>query len=253
VVLLPPGPPTLAEIGAAIRVHGVTTVWLTAGLFHAMVDERLHDLKPLRQLLAGGDVLSPEHVRKARRALPDCRIVNGYGPTENTTFTTFCPLRDPAEVGASVPLGRPIAGTLIELWQCNAAGRYHHPVDQHDAPLDPNFTGAGQVVTRTDGSYRFLTIKPGAYPWRNHPWAWRPAHIHLSLFGNAYSQRLVTQMFFPGDPLLPIDPVFNSVSEDAARQRMICTLDLEQGIEEVALGYRFDIVLRGPKSTPTGI
>ena len=149
--------------------------------------------------------------------------------------------------------GRPVGNSLLELWQCNASGRYAHPVDKHDAPLDPNFLGQGRVLTGENGEYRFVTIKPGAYPWRNHPWAWRPAHIHLSLFGNAYSQRLITQMFFPGDPLLPIDPVFNSVSDDAARQRMVSAQDLEHGIEEVALGYRFDIVLRGPESTPTGV
>jgi protocatechuate 3,4-dioxygenase beta subunit len=148
--------------------------------------------------------------------------------------------------------GSPIRDSLVELWQCNASGRYAHPVDQHDAPLDPNFLGQGKVLTDGNGEYRFVTIKPGAYPWRNHPWAWRPAHIHLSLFGNAYAQRLITQLFFPGDPLLPIDPVFNSVPDEAARQRMVCTLDLEKGIEEVALGYRFDIVLRGPRATPMG-
>ncbi len=148
--------------------------------------------------------------------------------------------------------GSPVRNSLVELWQCNASGRYAHPVDQHDAPLDPNFLGQGKVLTTENGEYRFVTVKPGAYPWRNHPWAWRPAHIHFSLFGNAYAQRLVTQMFFPGDPLLPIDPVFNSVPDEAARQRMVCELDLQQGIEEVALGYRFDIVLRGAKSTPMG-
>ncbi len=149
--------------------------------------------------------------------------------------------------------GKPVTDSLLELWQCNASGRYAHPVDQHDAPLDPNFLGQGRVMTGPDGEYRFVTVKPGAYPWKNHPWAWRPAHIHLSLFGNAYSQRLVTQLFFPGDPLLPIDPVFNSVPDEAARERMVCSLALEQGVEEVALGYRFDIVLRGVKSTPLGV
>ncbi|MEO8202255.1 MAG: protocatechuate 3,4-dioxygenase subunit beta [Betaproteobacteria bacterium] len=149
--------------------------------------------------------------------------------------------------------GTPVRNSLVELWQCNASGRYAHPVDQHDAPLDPNFLGQGKVLTGEAGEYRFVTVKPGAYPWRNHPWAWRPAHIHLSLFGNAYAQRLVTQLFFPGDPLLDIDPVFNSVPDPQARQRMVCTLDLESGVEEVALGYRFDIVLRGAKSTPMGL
>jgi protocatechuate 3,4-dioxygenase beta subunit len=149
--------------------------------------------------------------------------------------------------------GKAVRNSLVELWQCNASGRYAHPVDQHDAPLDPNFLGQGKVLTDDDGAYRFVTVKPGAYPWKNHPWAWRPAHIHLSLFGNAYAQRLITQVFFPGDPLLPIDPVFNSVSNEAARHRMVCSLDLEQGVEEVALGYRFDIVLRGANATPMGV
>jgi protocatechuate 3,4-dioxygenase beta subunit len=149
--------------------------------------------------------------------------------------------------------GKPVRNSLVELWQCNASGRYAHPVDQHDAPLDPNFLGQGKVLTDEEGEYRFVTVKPGAYPWRNHPWAWRPAHIHLSLFGNAYSQRLITQVFFPGDPLLAIDPVFHSVSDEAARQRMVCSLELERGIEEVALGYRFDVVLRGPQATPMGV
>lgn len=149
--------------------------------------------------------------------------------------------------------GRPVRNSLLELWQCNSSGRYAHPVDRHDAPLDSNFLGQGRVFTGQDGQFRFVTIKPGAYPWKNHPFAWRPAHIHLSLFGNSYAQRLITQMFFPGDPLLPIDPVFNSVPDAAARERMVCALDLEHGIEEVALGYRFDIVLRGAKSTPMGV
>ena len=149
--------------------------------------------------------------------------------------------------------GKPVRNSLVELWQCNASGRYAHPVDQHDAPLDPNFLGQGKVLTGENGEYRFVTVKPGAYPWKNHPWAWRPAHIHLSLFGNSYAQRLITQLFFPGDPLLPIDPVFNSVPSESARQRMVCTLDLEQGVEEVALGYRFDIVLRGANATPMGL
>jgi protocatechuate 3,4-dioxygenase, beta subunit len=147
--------------------------------------------------------------------------------------------------------GRPVAGTLIELWQCNAAGRYHHPVDQHDAPLDPNFTGAGQVVSGRDGSYRFLTIKPGAYPWRNSPNAWRPAHIHLGVFGPGFATRVVTQMYFPGDPLLAYDPIFQSTADAAARERLICSYDPELSESEWALGYRFDLVLRGRDATPT--
>jgi len=146
--------------------------------------------------------------------------------------------------------GAPVPDTLIEIWQCNAAGRYIHHVDQHPAPLDPNFTGAGRVVTDADGRYQYVTIKPGAYPWRNHHNAWRPAHIHLSLFGPSFLTRLVTQMYFPGDPLFHQDPIFNSVPDPKARERMVCRFDLEATRPEWALGYRFDIVLRGRDATP---
>ena len=134
--------------------------------------------------------------------------------------------------------------SLVEVWQANAAGRYHHAGDQHPAPLDPNFTGAGRTLTDADGAYRFVTIKPGAYPWQNHPNAWRPAHIHFSLFGRSFVQRLVTQMYFPGDPLFPFDPIFNSVRDPAARERLVAGFDLETTEPEWALAYRFDIVLR---------
>jgi protocatechuate 3,4-dioxygenase beta subunit len=147
--------------------------------------------------------------------------------------------------------GRPIPRTLVELWQANAAGRYFHERDNHAAPLDPNFTGAGRTVTGEDGSYRFVTIKPGAYPWRNHDNAWRPAHIHFSLFGPAFATRLVTQMFFPGDPLLPFDPIFNCTADEKARNRLISIFDWETTVPMQALGYRFDIVLRGRDATPT--
>jgi protocatechuate 3,4-dioxygenase, beta subunit len=146
--------------------------------------------------------------------------------------------------------GRAVPDALVELWQANAAGRYRHDRDQHDAPLDPNFTGTGRTATDAEGRYRFVTIKPGAYPWGNHPNAWRPAHIHFSLFGPSFLTRLVTQMYFPGDPLLPLDPIFNSVPEPAARDRMIAAFDLATTMPGHALGYRFDIVLRGRDATP---
>ncbi|HVY59789.1 MAG TPA: protocatechuate 3,4-dioxygenase subunit beta [Xanthobacteraceae bacterium] len=146
--------------------------------------------------------------------------------------------------------GRPVPNTLVEIWQANACGRYVHVVDQHPAPLDPNFTGAGRAQTNQDGYYKFITIKPGAYPWRNHHNAWRPAHIHFSLFGHSFVSRLVTQMYFPGDPLFPFDPIFNSVADEKARQRMISTFDLENTVPEWALCFRFDIVLRGRNQTP---
>jgi protocatechuate 3,4-dioxygenase, beta subunit len=145
--------------------------------------------------------------------------------------------------------GRPVRETLVEIWQANAAGRYLHPVDQHDAPLDPNFTGVGRLITDDEGRYRFYTIEPGAYPWRNHRNAWRPKHIHFSVMGPAFATRLVTQMYFPGDPLIGVDPIAQSVPKDA-RERLIARLDLDVTEEGFALGYIFDIVLRGRHATP---
>jgi protocatechuate 3,4-dioxygenase beta subunit len=145
--------------------------------------------------------------------------------------------------------GRPVPGTLIEIWQANASGRYAHGVDNHPAPLDPNFSGAGRCMTDSEGRYRFVTIKPGAYPWRNHPNAWRPAHIHFSMLGRAFPQRLVTQMYFPGDPLFSQDPIFNSIPDPKARERLIARLDLGLTQPEWALGFEWDIVLRGPAAT----
>ncbi|MFD2261427.1 protocatechuate 3,4-dioxygenase subunit beta [Lacibacterium aquatile] len=146
--------------------------------------------------------------------------------------------------------GRPVPNTLVEIWQCNAAGRYIHARDQHDAPLDPNFTGSGRVVTDENGNYSFTSIKPGAYPWRNHANAWRPAHIHFSLFGPSFVTRLVTQMYFEADPLIKYDPIFHTVTDPVAAQRMVAKFDLDITKPEWALGYRFDIVLRGRDATP---
>ena len=146
--------------------------------------------------------------------------------------------------------GRPQARTLVEIWQANAAGRYHHDVDRHDAPLDPNFTGAGRILTDAEGCYRLVTIRPGAYPWNNHPNAWRPAHIHFSLFGPAFATRLVTQMYFPGDPLLACDPIFNCTQDAAAQGRLVSRFDWDTTLPGYALGYRFDIVLGGREGTP---
>ena len=189
-------------------------------------------------------------------------VSEGTGPD----FRPGPPLTDLTRVGKGEALGqriiltgrlldgegRPIPRSLVEVWQCNAAGRYLHDEDQHDAPLDPNFVGVGRAWTDDRGEYRFLTIKPGAYPWRNAHNAWRPAHIHFSLFGNALATRLITQMYFPGDPLLATDSIFNSVPDEAARRRLICAQDPDLSEAEYALGYRFDIVLRGRTSTPMG-
>jgi protocatechuate 3,4-dioxygenase, beta subunit len=148
---------------------------------------------------------------------------------------------------------RPIPRTLVELWQANSAGRYLHEADQHDAPLDPNFTGAGHVITNENGEYRFVTIVPGAYPWRNTPNAWRSQHLHFSVFGPAFATRVITQMYFPGDPLLEYDPIFHSIPDEAARNRLVSRYDPTLSVAEWALGYRFDMVLRGRAATPTGI
>ena len=145
--------------------------------------------------------------------------------------------------------GHPVRGQLIEIWQANAGGRYVHKRDQHPAPLDPNFSGVGRAITDDDGSYRFITIKPGPYPWRNHRNAWRPAHIHFSLFGTQFTQRLITQMYFPGDPLFALDPIYQSIVDPAARERLIAGYDHDLSVPEWALGFRWDIVLTGSKAT----
>ncbi len=146
--------------------------------------------------------------------------------------------------------GRPISGALVEVWQANSAGRYHHEVDQHPAPLDPNFTGAGRCLSDADGRYHFITIKPGSYPWGNHENAWRPAHIHFSLFGHRFLDRLVTQMYFPGDPLFPFDPIFNSIRDPRSRELLIARFDLPTTQPQWSLAYEWDIVLgRGGTGT----
>jgi protocatechuate 3,4-dioxygenase, beta subunit len=146
--------------------------------------------------------------------------------------------------------GRPLRGALVEVWQANAAGRYRHKTDQTAMPLDPNFTGAGRTLTDSEGRYEFKTIKPGPYPWKNHYNAWRPAHIHFSLFGAGILSRLVTQMYFPGDPLQPLDPIFNSIADENARSRLISRFDMKRAEPDRALAYEFDIVLRGSSDTP---
>lgn len=146
--------------------------------------------------------------------------------------------------------GRPVRGALLEIWQANAAGRYVHTRDDHPAPLDPNFTGAGRTITDDEGRYRFTTVKPGAYPWRNHDNAWRPAHIHFSIFGSMFRTRLVTQMYFPGDPLFSYDPIMQSIHDERARNRLVSRFDLSVTQPEWALGYTWDIVVRGEHGTP---
>jgi protocatechuate 3,4-dioxygenase beta subunit len=145
--------------------------------------------------------------------------------------------------------GRPVPHTLVEVWQANAAGRYRHDGDNHPAPIDPNFSGAGRCLTDEDGRYRFMTIKPGAYPWKNHANAWRPAHVHFSLFGRSFTHRLITQMYFPDDPLFALDPIFNSIPDPRARARLIANFDIAETVPQRALAFAWDIVLRAPEGT----
>jgi protocatechuate 3,4-dioxygenase, beta subunit len=241
------------------------------GLRHIKGENAMPDPVGYRRAAAGTqpNYLYPGYASTAKRA-PSQRLVllphtlseitgpvfghEKVGPTDNdlTKHHAGEPLGERIIVGGRVmdEDRRPVPGTLVELWQANASGRYRHGNDQHKAPLDPNFTGAGRAVTDDQGRYRFVTIKPGAYPWRNHPNGWRPQHIHFSLFGPSFMTRMVTQMYFPGDPLLPIDPIFNSVADAEARERMVSSFDIDITEHEWALGYRFDIVLRGRNATP---
>jgi protocatechuate 3,4-dioxygenase beta subunit len=141
--------------------------------------------------------------------------------------------------------GRPVRNSLVEIWQANAGGRYRHTGDRWPSPLDPNFDGVGRTLTDEEGRYEFTTIKPGAYPWKNHDNAWRPAHIHFSVFGISFTQRLVTQMYFPDDPLFGQDPIYNAIQDERARRRMISRFDMSRTTDHWALGFEFDIVLRG--------
>lgn len=212
-------------------------------------------------------LLSPDYRSTVRRAPAEQPVVLGHRLTEVTGPLLTGPVRPGDDDLTTGPHGeaqgqriivfgtvrdsdgRPVPDTLVEVWQANAAGRYAHRGDTWPAPLDPNFSGGGRVLTDSLGGYSFTTIKPGAYPWGNHHNAWRPAHIHFSLFGRAFTQRLVTQMYFPDDPLFAQDPIYNSVPEDA-RERMVSTFDLEATRPEWALAFRFDIVLRGREQTP---
>jgi len=199
-------------------------------------------LIPIAHTLAEltGPVYGPDRIQPLDNDLSRNAIVNGEAIGERIIVT-----------GRVLDArGNPVPNALLEIWQANACGRYRHRVDQHDAPIDPNFTGAGRVLTDHNGVYTFTSIKPGAYPWKNHDNAWRPAHIHFSVFGDSFLQRLITQMYFPGDPLLPLDPIYNGVPDDKGRQRLISHYDHSVTEPLWALGYRFDIVLAGERQTP---
>lgn len=218
-----PDPPSLYPdyLGTRLRAPGKPLAWL-----------------PRRQTEATGPVFGDDRVRPG-----DADLTRQHeGEPQGQRILVHGQVRDSG--------GRPVAGSLVEVWQANAAGRYRHGVDDHDAPLDPNFDGAGRTITNDDGWYSFTTVKPGAYPWRNHHNAWRPNHIHFSLFGRAFTERLVTQMYFPGDPLFPYDPIYNSIRDEKARERLISRLDMSLTRPDWALGYRWDIVLGGREATP---
>jgi protocatechuate 3,4-dioxygenase beta subunit len=197
-------------------------------------------LIPIRQTLSEvtGPVFGREHIKSDDSDL----TAHGNGAPIGLRIIVHGRVLDEA--------GQPVRNTLVEVWQANAAGRYRHQRDQWNAPLDPNFIGEGRTLTGDDGRYRFLTIRPGPYPWGNHYNAWRPAHIHFSLFGNAYATRLVTQMYFPGDDMLPFDPIFNSTPDPIARNRLIATFDWASTVPEFAHAFEFNIVLRGREGTP---
>lgn len=196
---------------------------------------------PLRIPQTVTETTGPRFAGAQFRAMPDLSVVNGQ-PALGERIIVRGRVVDEDD--------RPVPFTMIEIWQANAAGRYDHPGDQHDAPMDPYFHGGGRVFSDADGWYQFITIKPGAYPWRNHHNAWRPNHIHYSLFGTGFGQRIITQMYFPGDPLLALDPIFLCTPDEAARNRLIAEFALDITQPEWALGYRFDFVLRGRGQTP---
>ena len=217
--------------------------------------QALRDYPPYRSSIL-------RHPQQPVLPIRDPEAVELHGPVFGVTDVTALD-RDLTRQHTSEPLGeritvsgrvvdrrgRPVRGQLVEIWQANAAGRYAHQLEQHPAPLDPNFTGYGRCLTDDEGRYAFTTIQPGPYPWGNHRNAWRPAHIHFSVFGTAFTQRLVTQMYFPGDPLFAYDPIFQSIPDPAARERLISRFDLDTTEPEWALGYRWDITLRGPEGT----
>ena len=243
--------PSQHEISGEIAVlrdtpHPVDPNW---GSHRALTDYAPYRSSLLRHPTKALELTDPETIELTSPAFGPRDV--GEAEADLTTMSTGEPLGERIVVEGRLldGNGHPVRGQLIEVWQANAAGRYRHKRDRHPAPLDPHFTGAGRTLTDDEGRYRFTTIKPGAYPWRNHENAWRPAHIHFSLFGDAFTQRLVTQMYFPGDPLMPLDPIFQSIPDERARDGLIARYDHDLTTPEWSLGYRWDIVLTGSRRT----
>ena len=197
----------------------------------------------LLEMPEGRDLEAPVFGHDRLGAL-DADLIGNYGDQE--------PIGERIAVHGRVidQSGRPVAGALVEIWQANAGGRYRHRRDDYLAPLDPGFGGCGRTITGADGSYAFRTIRPGPYPWPNGPNDWRPAHIHFSLFGPSFAQRLITQLYFEGDPLIPLCPIVRTLPDDRAVEALTARLDMDRAVPFDMLAYRFDIVLRGPAQTP---
>ncbi|MEZ5190370.1 MAG: protocatechuate 3,4-dioxygenase subunit beta [Schumannella sp.] len=243
---------TQAEISAEIaRLHGKPSTDPNWAPHRALTDYAPYRSSILRHPTKDLHLTDPETIELTSPAFGHRDV--GEAESDLTTMSTGEPLGERMVVEGRLldGEGRPVRGQLIEVWQANSAGRYRHKRDRHPAPLDPHFTGAGRTLTDDEGRYRFLTIKPGPYPWRNHVNAWRPAHIHFSVFGDAFTQRLVTQMYFPGDPLMPLDPIYQAIPDERARDGLIADYDHDLTSPEWALGYRWDIILTGSRQTWT--
>ncbi|MBX3194064.1 MAG: protocatechuate 3,4-dioxygenase subunit beta [Microbacteriaceae bacterium] len=246
------GMTTQAEISAEIaQLHGKPSTDPNWAPHRALTDYAPYRSSILRHPTKDLHLTDPETIELTSPAFGRRDV--GEAESDLTTMSTGEPLGERMVVEGRLldGEGRPVRGQLIEVWQANSAGRYRHKRDRHPAPLDPHFTGAGRTLTDDDGRYRFLTIKPGPYPWRNHVNAWRPAHIHFSVFGDAFTQRLVTQMYFPGDPLMPLDPIYQAIPDERARDGLIADYDHDLTSPEWALGYRWDIILTGSRKTWT--
>lgn len=248
----PPGTPTQARISAEIAdiaAHRPASADPNWGAHRTLVDYPPYRSSILRHPSQNLQLVDPEAIELASPAFGH-RDVH-WTEYDLTKQVSGEPLGERIVVTGRVldGEGRPVRNQLIEIWQANAAGRYRQKKERHPAPLDPNFNGVGRVLTGGDGSYTFVTIKPGAYPWPNHENAWRPAHIHFSVFGSAFTQRMVTQMYFPGDPLMPLDPIFQSITNPRGQQSLIAGYDHDVTVPDWALGYRWDIVLTGDHRT----